>query len=311
MTNTYHYSVLLKESIEYLNIKPDGIYVDGTLGMGGHSFEIASALDTGKLISFDKDSDAIEYSKNRLGCFGDKIIYIHDDFRNIDSVLNNLEISKVDGMLFDFGVSSPQLDNAERGFSYMTDSPLDMRMNSDNSLTAADIVNEWSEEDIKKILWDYGEERYAKKIAALIIKERSEAYIATTFKLTEIIKKAMPPQALREKQHPAKRTFQALRIAVNDELGAIDDMMSIAPDYLNSGGRLCAISFHSLEDRIIKKAINARENGCTCPREAPICVCGFEQTLKSITRKPIMPSPAELLENPRSRSAKLRVAERI
>ena len=311
MTETFHYSVLLNESIEYLNIHPDGIYIDGTLGMGGHSYEIARRLGAGRLVSFDKDSFAIEQSSERLKQYSDKITFIHDDFRNIPSVLDDLGIDKVDGIVFDFGVSSPQLDNAERGFSYMTDSPLDMRMNTDNPLTAYDVVNTWSRDELNRILWDYGEERYARRISDAILRYRTEKPIETTLCLSEIIKSAMPAQALREKQHPAKRSFQAIRIAVNDELGSIEEMMRCAPDRLVTGGRMCFISFHSLEDRIVKKGIAARENGCTCPREAPVCTCGFVQTLRSVTRKPILPSDSELEENPRSRSAKLRVAEKV
>ena len=226
-------------------------------------------------------------------------------------IIDSLGIPGVDGMLFDLGVSSPQLDEIERGFSYMGDAPLDMRMDAGDSLTAYEVVNTWPEERLNRILWDYGEERYARRISRAILEHRAKKPIATTLELVDIIKGAMPAAALREKQHPAKRSFQAIRIAVNDELGAISQMMETAPDKLNKGGRLCVISFHSLEDRIVKSGIAARENGCTCPREAPICTCGFVQTLKSVSRKPILPSAEELEQNPRSRSAKLRVAERV
>ncbi|MBQ2960751.1 MAG: 16S rRNA (cytosine(1402)-N(4))-methyltransferase RsmH [Oscillospiraceae bacterium] len=306
-----HYSVLLYECIENLNIKPDGIYLDGTLGMGGHSYQIASRLTTGRLISIDRDETAIERAGRRLAPFMDRVTLVHGNFSDAAAILDQLGIDKVDGMLFDLGVSSPQLDEIERGFSYMGDAPLDMRMDASDALTAYDVVNTWDENRLNRILWDYGEERYARRITAAILKHRAVKPIETTLELVDIIRSAMPAAALREKQHPAKRTFQAIRIAVNDELGAISNMMESAPDKLNEGGRLCVISFHSLEDRIIKSGIAARENGCTCPREAPICTCGFVRTLKSVSRKPILPSAQELEENPRSRSAKLRVAERV
>lgn len=306
-----HYSVLLGECIENLNIKPDGIYLDGTLGMGGHSYQIASRLTTGRLISIDRDETAIERAGRRLAPFMDRVTLVHGNFSDAAAILDELGIEKVDGMLFDLGVSSPQLDEIERGFSYMGDAPLDMRMDASDILTAYDVVNTWDENRLNRILWDYGEERYARRITGAILKRRAEKPIETTLELVDIIRGAMPAAALREKQHPAKRTFQAIRIAVNDELGAISNMMETAPDKLNEGGRLCVISFHSLEDRIIKSGIAARENGCTCPREAPICTCGFVKTLKSVSRKPILPSEKELEENPRSRSAKLRVAEHI
>ncbi len=311
MDEPRHYSVLLNECIENLNIKPDGVYLDGTLGLGGHSYQIASRLSTGRLICIDRDETAIERAGKRLAAFGDKITFVHGNFCDAADIIDRLGISGVDGMLFDLGVSSPQLDEIERGFSYMGDAPLDMRMDSSESLTAYDIVNTWDENRLNRILWDYGEERYARRISAAIISHRARKPIETTLELVDIIKGAMPAAALREKQHPAKRSFQAIRIAVNDELGSISRMMETAPDKLNKGGRLCVISFHSLEDRIIKSGIASRENGCTCPREAPICTCGFKQTLKSVYRKPILPSAEELEVNPRSRSAKLRVAERV
>ena len=306
-----HYSVLLSECIENLNIKPDGIYLDGTLGMGGHSYQIASRLTTGRLISIDRDETAIERAGRRLAPFGDRVTLVHGNFSDAATILDELGIDSVDGMLFDLGVSSPQLDEIERGFSYMGDAPLDMRMDASDVLTAYEVVNTWDENRLNRILWDYGEERYARRITAAILKHRAAKPIETTLELVDIIRSAMPAAALREKQHPAKRTFQAIRIAVNDELGAISRMMETAPDKLKVGGRLCVISFHSLEDRIIKSGVAARENGCTCPREAPICTCGFVRTLKSVSRKPILPGAQELEENPRSRSAKLRVAERV
>ena len=311
MDEPRHISVLLDECIENLNIKPDGIYLDGTLGLGGHSYQIASRLDAGRLICIDRDETAIERSSRRLAPFADRITYVHGNFSDAAEILDRLGIDSVDGMLFDLGVSSPQLDEIQRGFSYMGDAPLYMRMDGSAGLTAYEVVNTWPEERLNRILWDYGEERYARRITAAILAHRAEKPITTTLELVDIIKGAMPAAALREKQHPAKRTFQAIRIAVNDELGAISAMMETAPDKLKKGGRLCVISFHSLEDRIVKSGINARENGCTCPREAPICTCGFVQTLKSVTRKPILPSEEEIEKNPRSRSAKLRVAERV
>lgn len=306
-----HVSVLLNECIENLNIKPDGIYVDGTLGLGGHSREILKRLKTGRLIGIDRDESAIERTSKRLAEFSDRMTLVHGNFKDVANILDGLGIDAVDGMLFDLGVSSPQLDEAERGFSYMKDAPLDMRMDNSSALTASDIVNTWPEYEIKRIIRDYGEERFAAKIAQKICEYRSIREIKTTVELSDVIRSAMPAAALREKQHPAKRSFQAIRIAVNDELSAVDEMMKTAPDKLKAGGRLCVISFHSLEDRIVKSGIAARENGCTCPREAPVCVCGFVQTLKSVKRKPILPGEDELKNNPRSRSAKLRVAEKV
>ena len=311
MDDPRHISVLLNECIENLNIKPDGIYVDGTLGLGGHSYQIASRLTTGRLICIDRDETAHERAGKRLEAFKDRVTFVHGNFSETAEILERLGIDGVDGMLYDLGVSSPQLDEIERGFSYMGDAPLDMRMNAQDSLTAYHIVNTYSEDRLNRIFWDYGEEKYARRITANILKHREVKPIETTLELVDIIKGAMPAAALREKQHPAKRVFQAIRIAVNDELGSITTMLETAPDKLNKGGRLCVISFHSLEDRIIKNGIAARENGCTCPREAPICTCGFVRTLKSVSRKPILPSEEELERNPRSRSAKLRVAERV
>ena len=311
MDEARHVSVLLHECIENLNIRPDGIYLDGTLGLGGHSYEIASRLTSGRLIGIDRDETAIERAGRRLAPFADRVTLVHGNFSEAAAILDDLGIEGVDGMLFDLGVSSPQLDEAQRGFSYMNDAPLDMRMDASSPLTAREIINTWSEERLNRILWDYGEERHARRITGAILRARQEKPIETTLELVDIIKSAMPAAALREKQHPAKRTFQAVRIAVNDELGEVETMMDTAPDKLNKGGRLCVISFHSLEDRIVKNGIAARENGCTCPREAPICTCGFVKTLKSVSRKPILPSAEEIAENPRARSAKLRVAERV
>lgn len=306
-----HYSVMLAECIDALNIKPDGTYVDATLGMGGHSYEIAQRLTTGRLISIDRDVKAIERSLPRLEPFMDKITLVHGNFRELDDILNELGLDKVDGMLFDLGVSSPQLDESERGFSYMADAPLDMRMDQSDGITASDIVNTWDSDRLKRILYDFGEERYAPRIAEAIVRAREEKKIETTLELVEVIKSAMPAAALMEKQHPAKRSFQAIRIAVNDEMEAVSEVLGTAADRLNVGGRLVVISFHSLEDRIVKNAIASKENGCTCPREFPICTCGFVKTLKSIARKPLIPTEQEIEENPRSRSAKLRIAERV
>ena len=309
--NAKHVSVLLNECIDNLNTDPAGTYVDDTLGMGGHSGKIAEKLTTGRLICIDRDASAIDYARERLKLFSDRITFVHANFADTVEVLDDLGIEGVNGMLFDLGVSSPQLDETERGFSYMKDAPLDMRMDRSEGLTAYDIVNTWSEERLNRILWDYGEEKYARRISRAIINKREKKPIESTLELSDTIKSAMPSQALREKQHPAKRSFQAIRIAVNDELGAVAKMAETVPDKLLPGGRLCIISFHSLEDRIVKSAIAARENGCTCPREAPICTCGFVKTLKSVYRKPILPSEEEIENNPRARSAKLRVAERV
>ena len=306
-----HIPVLLEECIKYLNIKPDGIYVDGTLGMGGHSEAILQRLTTGRLISIDRDTYAIERATERLAPYADRLTIVHGNFRDLPEILDEQGVDLVDGMLFDLGVSSPQLDEGGRGFSYMVDAPLDMRMDKSDNIDAWFIMNRWPEDKICRILRDYGEERHAARIARAIAKRRQEQEIKTTLELVDIIKSAMPAAALREKQHPAKRSFQAIRIAVNDELGAVASLMETAPDRLKVGGRIAVISFHSLEDRIVKSAIQSRENGCTCPREAPVCTCGFVQTLRSVTRKPITAGGEELELNPRSRSAKLRAAVRL
>lgn len=306
-----HAPVLLRECIEGLNIKPDGIYVDGTLGRGGHSVEIAKRLVTGRLIGIDRDMTAIREAGERLREYGDRFTAVHGNFSELKEILKGLGIEKADGMLFDLGVSSPQLDDSERGFSYMQDAPLDMRMDKTQGLTAWNVVNEWPESELRRVLFEYGEERYSHRIAAEIVRRREKEPINTTFGLVEAIRAAMPAAALREKQHPAKRSFQGIRIAVNDELNSIAMMLGDAADMLNPGGRLCVISFHSLEDRLVKNAIHAREKGCTCPPDFPVCVCGFRQTLRSVSRKPITPGKEELETNPRSRSAKLRVAERV
>ncbi len=307
-----HYSVLLNECIEALNIKPDGIYVDGTTGMGGHSEKIAEKLcDSGRLICLDRDDYALETASKRLAEYKGRVTLFKSNFADMRHALNALGIEKVDGVLLDLGVSSPQLDDPERGFSYMNDAPLDMRMDRSSSLDAGIIVNCYSYEQLKHILYDYGEEKFAPKIAAAIVKRREIKKIETTVELSDIIRSAMPASALREKQHPAKRSFQAIRIAVNEELMAVEEIMNSLPDILKIGGRAAIISFHSLEDRIVKTGILVHENGCTCPRDFPVCVCGFKQTLKCIGKKPILPSEKELSENPRSRSAKLRICERV
>lgn len=310
--NYGHKPVLLHECLDALAIKPDGVYLDGTLGRAGHSLEIVRRLTAGgRLIALDRDETAIEAAQRRLADYMDRVTLVHSNFSALDDVLRELGVRGVDGMLFDLGVSSPQLDDAARGFSYKQDAPLDMRMDESASYTARELVNTVSYEELKRILYEYGEERYAPAIAKKICAYRAEKPIETTLELADLIRSAMPAAALREKQHPAKRSFQAIRIAVNDELASISDLMDSAAERLNVGGRLAVISFHSLEDRIIKSAIASREHGCTCPRDFPVCTCGFHQTLKSVTRKPILPSEKELSENPRSRSAKLRVAERV
>lgn len=307
-----HKSVLLQECIDALNIRPDGIYLDGTLGGAGHSSQIARRLtEGGRLIGVDRDRTALAAAKERLAPYADRVTLVHSNFAEIDAILDSLGIPAVDGMLFDLGVSSPQLDDASRGFSYMADAPLDMRMDKDDALTAGAVVNTWPQGELRRILYDYGEERYAPQIAAAICRAREKAPVETTLELVDIIRSAMPAQALREKQHPAKRSFQAIRIAVNDELGAVSRMMQAAVGRLNPGGRLAVITFHSLEDRIIKSEMQQAARGCTCPPEFPVCVCGKKPLVKLVTRKPIVSGPAELEENPRARSAKLRVAEKL
>ena len=311
MTEFHHVSVLLEECIAGLNIRPDGIYVDGTLGGGGHSSRIAALLTTGRHIGIDRDPVALEAAGKRLEPYADRVTLVYANFCEMASVLKNLGISGVDGILLDLGVSSPQLDDGERGFSYMVDAPLDMRMNSQDTLSAYDVVNSWSYDQLKRILYDYGEERYAPKIAAAICSRRENAPIATTLELVDVIRGAMPASALREKQHPAKRSFQAIRIAVNDELGAVSKVMEDAIPLLNPGGRLAVITFHSLEDRIVKNAMAEAAKGCTCPPNFPVCVCGNKPKVKLITRKPIVSGEEELERNPRARSAKLRICEKL
>ncbi len=311
MTEFHHVSVLLEECIDGLNIKPDGIYVDGTLGGAGHSSRIAAKLTTGRLIGIDRDEIALDAAARRLEPYKDRVTLVHSNFCEIVSVLKQLHIDGVDGVLLDLGVSSPQLDDGSRGFSYMADAPLDMRMDNTDTLTAATVVNTWPYEELKRILYDYGEERYAPQIASAICRKREQKPIATTLELVDVIRSAMPPAALREKQHPAKRSFQAIRIAVNDELGAVEKVMRDAVPCLNPGGRLAVITFHSLEDRIVKNAMAEAAKGCTCPPNFPVCVCGKKPKVKLITRKPIVSGDEELEVNPRARSAKLRICEKL
>lgn len=305
-----HTPVLLNESVQALNIRPDGIYVDGTLGRAGHSLEIASRLTTGRLICIDRDQAAIDAAQVRLAPYLDRVTLVHSNFSELGEVLARCGVSGADGMLFDLGVSSPQLDDASRGFSYMHDAPLDMRMDTTAPLTAYEVVNTWPQEELRRILYEYGEERYAPAIARAIVQARENAPVNTTLELVDIIKGAMPPAALREKQHPAKRSFQAIRIAVNGELDALPPMLEAAVDGLNPGGRLAVITFHSLEDRIVKRTLADLAKGCTCPRSFPVCVCGKKPKVRLVNRKPITADDAELADNPRSRSAKLRVAEK-
>ena len=311
MKEFHHISVLLNECLEGLDIKPDGIYVDGTLGGAGHSSQIAKRLRTGRLIGIDRDPIALQAAGERLAPYKDNVTLVHSNFCEMQQVLQELGIDGVDGILLDLGVSSPQLDDGERGFSYMADAPLDMRMNGEDVLSAHTVVNTWPQEELKRILYTYGEERYAPQIAAAICRRRAEAPIDTTLQLVDVIRSAMPPAALREKQHPAKRSFQAIRIAVNDELGSVEKAMEVAIPLLNKGGRLAVITFHSLEDRIVKNAMAAAAKGCTCPPNFPVCVCGKKPKIKLISRKPIVASEEELEINPRSRSAKLRVCEKL
>ena len=311
MSEFFHISVLLQECLDGLDIKPDGIYIDGTLGGAGHSSQIAKRLTTGRLIGIDRDPVALKAAGERLSPYGDRVTLVHSNFCRMAEVVKELGLPGVDGILLDLGVSSPQLDEVSRGFSYMADAPLDMRMNGKDALTAREVVNAWSQEELRRILWNYGEERYAPQIAAAICRRREEKPIETTLELVDVIRSAMPASALREKQHPAKRTFQAIRIAVNDELGSVEKAMEAAIPLLNPGGRLAVITFHSLEDRIVKLAMAEAAKGCTCPPQFPVCVCGKKPIVKLISRKPIVATSEELAANPRSRSAKLRVCEKL
>ncbi len=308
-----HYSVLLKETIENLNIRPDGVYVDGTLGGGGHAYQVASRLsEKGRLIGIDQDADAIAAAGERLSEFGDKITIIRSNYANMKEELHRIGIEKVDGIVLDLGVSSFQLDTPERGFTYRDENaPLDMRMDDRQSLTAKDIVNEYSEMELYHIIRDYGEDKFAKNIAKHIVQERKKKPIETTGELTEIIRASIPMKVQATGGHPAKRTFQAIRIELNKELEVLQNNLDDMIDLLNPGGRICIITFHSLEDRIVKSNFKRNENPCTCPSDFPVCVCGKKSKGKVITRKPILPSEEELSVNSRSKSAKLRVFERV
>ena len=308
-----HYSVLLNETIENLNIKPDGIYVDGTLGGGGHAYQVASRLsEKGRLIGIDQDADAIAAAGERLKEFGDKITIIRSNYANMKEELHRIGVEKVDGIVLDLGVSSFQLDTPERGFTYRDENaPLDMRMDDRQSLTAKDIVNGYSEMDLYRIIRDYGEDKFAKNIAKHIVQERAKKQIETTGELTEIIRASIPMKVQVTGGHPAKRTFQAIRIELNKELEVLQNNLDDMIDLLNPGGRICIITFHSLEDRIVKTNFKRNENPCTCPSDFPVCVCGKKSKGKVVTRKPILPSEEELEVNSRSKSAKLRVFERV
>ncbi len=305
-----HVSILLKECMDGLDIKPDGIYVDGTLGGGGHTFKLIQFIDGGKVIGIDQDQDALEAASKRLSIFGDKFIPVHNNFSNLLEVLETLGIKKIDGFLLDLGVSSYQLDEAERGFSYMNDGQLDMRMNQEDEFSAYDVVNTYSEDELTRIIREYGEENWANRIAKFIVEARSEKPLETTFELVDIIKNAIPASARKDGPHPAKRTFQAIRIEVNNELKIIEKTIEDAVSVMNKGGRVAIITFHSLEDRIVKNTFKKLAQGCICPPEFPVCICNNKPKVKIISRKPILPSEREVIDNPRARSAKLRIAEK-
>lgn len=309
--NFSHRSVLLDEAVEALNIRPDGVYVDGTAGGGGHSFAIASRLENGLLIAIDQDENAIAAAGARLAPLGARARVVRNNFSNLNDVLETCGIGEIDGLLLDLGVSSHQLDEAERGFAYQNDAPLDMRMDRRQSKSAYDVVNTYSEEELKRILFTYGEERFSGRIAAKIVAQREKKPIETTGELADLIRSAIPAAAREGGHHPAKRSFQAIRIEVNAELDVIVPAIESAVSHMRSGGRIAIITFHSLEDRIVKQAFARLASGCTCPKDLPICVCGKKPLVKVITKKPILPGDVELEENPRSRSAKLRVAEKI
>ena len=306
----HHISVLLNESVDGLNINPNGIYVDGTMGGGGHSREILNRLDSGKLIGFDRDETAISVCRERLGCYGDKVEFVNRNFFEIKDVLNELGIEKINGAVLDLGVSSYQLDTAERGFSYQHDALLDMRMNTNDAFSARDVVNTYTKEQLADIIFKYGEDRWAKRIAEFIVAEREKEEITTTGKLVEIIKKAVPKGARQDGPHPAKRTFQAIRIEVNGELAGLEQAVRDFIDVLAPKGRLSIITFHSLEDRIVKNVYAECARGCTCPPEIPVCICGKKSQGKVLTKKAISASDNELEQNPRARSAHLRIFEK-
>ncbi len=306
-----HYSVMRDECIDALNIDPDGVYVDCTLGGAGHSREIAKRLEGGLLIGIDRDREAIETARERLREFGDRVLLVNDNFSNIKNILEDAGVFTADGILFDLGVSSYQLDNAERGFTYRFDAPLDMRMSQDDFLTAREVVNTYTREELSRIIYGYGEEKYANKIANAICREREKAPIETTFQLNDIIKSVFPPSERYGEKHPSKRTYQAIRIEVNGELKILEDTVRDAVDCLNPSGRLAVMTFHSLEDRIVKTTLKDLATGCTCNKNIPVCVCGRREKIKLITRKPITADAQELSENNRSKPAKLRVAQKL
>lgn len=306
-----HVSVLLKETIDGLNINPDGIYVDGTLGGGGHAYEVCKHLSAkGRLIGIDQDSEALEAARERLSEFEDKVTMVRSNYCEIDTILKDLDIDKVDGIVLDLGVSSYQLDNLERGFSYKADAPLDMRMDTRQMITASDVVNNYSENELYRIIRDYGEDRFAKNIAKHIVMARKKKPLTTTGELSEIVKESIPMKFQAKGGHPAKKTFQAIRIEVNNELKVLKDSIDTMIEHLNPGGRICIITFHSLEDRIVKTKFRENENPCTCPPDFPVCVCGKVSKGKVITRKPIIPSEEEIVNNKRAKSSKLRIFER-
>lgn len=306
-----HISVLYNESINALNVKDGGIYVDGTLGGGGHSYGILQASDSCRLIGIDQDTEAIAAAKKRLEKFSDRFTAVNSNFGNIKSILRDLGIDGIDGALLDIGVSSYQLDNPERGFSYMHDAPLDMRMNTSSEKSAYDVINSYSCEELTRIFYEYGEEKWSKRIAEFICARRVAKPMETTFELVDAVKAAIPKGARMDGGHPAKRVFQAVRIEVNDELGVLKTAVQDFTDCLKTGGRLAIITFHSLEDRIVKQAFADMARGCTCPKEFPVCVCGKKPQIKMISRKPVLPTGEETAENPRSKSAKLRIAEKL
>lgn len=308
--NFKHVSVLLEQSIEALCIKDGGIYVDGTLGGGGHSYQILSRADC-RLVGIDQDRQAIEAAKTRLAPFQERVCFVNQNFSNITSILKELAIDKIDGALFDLGVSSYQLDNAQRGFSYMQDAPLDMRMNQHGTKTAYDVVNSYTKEELTHIFYEYGEEKWSARIAQFIVEARKTAPVQTTGQLVELIKAAIPKKARQEGGHPAKRVFQAIRIEVNGELEIIHNTIEETVSHLKSGGRLAIITFHSLEDRLVKQTFADLARGCSCPKEFPVCVCGKEPVIRVVSRKPVLPSEEECAQNPRAKSAKLRVAEKL
>lgn len=306
-----HVSVLLKETIDGLNINPDGIYVDGTLGGGGHAYEVCKHLSSkGRLIGIDQDSEALEAARERLSEFEDKVTMVRSNYCEIDTILKDLDIDKVDGIVLDLGVSSYQLDNLERGFSYKADAPLDMRMDTRQMITASDVVNNYSENELYRIIRDYGEDRFAKNIAKHIVMARKKKPLTTTGELSEIVKESIPMKFQAKGGHPAKKTFQAIRIEVNNELKVLKDSIDTMIEHLNLGGRICIVTFHSLEDRIVKTKFRENENPCTCPPDFPVCVCGKVSKGKVITRKPIIPSEEEIVNNKRAKSSKLRIFER-